>query len=284
VGPALAERPRLDHGAPLAVLLAEHEPEVAELARRYLTRAGLRVTVAASTADTMAALTQHAAGVVVLDLTMPGLDARRLRRLLAGPPAPDVPPASGPGAPCETLPASGLGAPRGTLLAGGPTPAVYLLGGSMRPRDVRVSAEYCLRRPFSPRMLLSRVLSVAPATPPARTGTARTGTARASAPDPLPAPRRPQTIGSLTLDPATRRARTADREIPLTPAEFALLSALAADAGRVLTRDRLQAAMARPGSGRAVDVHIAQLRAKLAASAAIRTVRGVGYMFVPEGG
>ena len=73
-----------------------------------------------------------------------------------------------------------------------------------------------------------------------------------------------------TVAALTRRARTAHREIPLTPAEFALLSALAAHAGRVLTRDRLQAAMGpayRPGSGRAVDVHIAQLRAKLATSA-----------------
>ncbi len=53
----------------------------------------------------------------------------------------------------------------------------------------------------------------------------------------------------------------------------------------MLTRDRLQSAMARPGSGRAVDVHIAQLRAKLAASAAIRTVRGVGYILdEPRGG
>ena len=44
----------------------------------------------------------------------------------------------------------------------------------------------------------------------------------------------------------------------------------------------------RPGSGRAVDVHVAQLRAKLAASAvtaAIRTVRGVGYILDdPVGG
>ncbi len=178
MGPALAERPRLDPGAPLAVLLAEHEPEVAELARRYLTRAGLRVTVAASADDTMAALTQHAAGVVVLDLTMPGLDARRLRRLLAGPPARDVPPASGLGAPC------------GTLLADGPTSAVYLLGGSMRPRDVRVSAEYCLRRPFSPRMLVSRVLSVAPAMPPP--APAQPAPARPAPAQPAPAPRTPR--------------------------------------------------------------------------------------------
>ena len=38
--------------------------------------------------------------------------------------------------------------------------------------------------------------------------------------------------------------------------------------------------MGRPSSARAVDVHIAQLRAKLGAelSAVIRTVRGVGYI------
>ncbi len=82
----------------------------------------------------------------------------------------------------------------------------------------------------------------------------------------------------LALDPVTRRVRTGGRDITLTPAEFALLSALAAHAGRVLTRDQLQAAMRRPSSGRAVDVHVAQLRAKLPGPGPIRTVRGVGYI------
>jgi len=235
---------------PRAVLLAEHEPEVAELARRYLVRAGLRVTVAARTEEAMAALAAGAAGVAVLDLTMPGLDARRVRRLLAEPPAPALP---------------GLVPPAPAPLA--PRPAVYLLGASMRPCDLRVSADHCLRRPFSPRMLVSRVMSAA-------------GRPTAGAP---PAPPAPSAIGNLTLDPATRGARTTDRDIALTPAEFVLLSALAAHPGRVLSRSRLQAAMGpadRPGSARAVDVHIAQLRAKLGAElgAVIRTVRGVGYI------
>jgi DNA-binding response OmpR family regulator len=69
--------------------------------------------------------------------------------------------------------------------------------------------------------------------------------------------------------------------VPLTPAESALLSALVARAGRVLTRDQLRAVLSSPGrasSVRAVDVHIAQLRAKLPVPGAIRTVRGVGYI------
>jgi DNA-binding response OmpR family regulator len=280
-GPNGAHGVRNAPGVPLAVLLAEHEPEVAELARRYLARAGLRVIVAASADDTIAALTRRPAGVAVLDLTMPGLDACHLRRLLAEPHARAVPAAEP------------------------PTPAVYLLGASMRPRDLRLSADQCLRRPFSPRMLVSRVVSAAvpapgitpaitrtpgsPAAPPGRPAdllTYRPAEQPADRPTYRPEERpadRP-IVRNLTLDPATRRARTAHREISLTPAEFALLSALAEHAGRVLTRDRLQAAMGpayRPGSGRVVDVHIAQLRAKLATSAvaaAIRTVRGVGYI------
>ena len=94
----------------------------------------------------MAALIARPAGVAVLDLTMPGLDARRLRRLVAEPPAPTSAPTPAP-TPAPTL---------------APTLAVYLIGASMRPRDLRVSADQCLRRPFSPRMLVSRVLSARP--------------------------------------------------------------------------------------------------------------------------
>lgn len=212
----------------LAVLLAEHDPEVAELARRYLTRAGVRVTVTTEADETTAALAARAARVAVLDLTMPGLDPRRLRRLLTPP---------------RRL------QPRQPRL-----PALFLLSAAMRPRDLRVAAESCLWRPFSPRLLVSRVLAVAPRPAPA-------GHIRPAVPGPA-------------------------RGVALTPAELALLTALAEHPGRVLTRDRLQDVLtrlprsdgARPAVGRAVDVHVSQLRAKLPDPALIRTVRGVGYV------
>jgi two-component system OmpR family response regulator len=236
------------HAGP-AVLLAEHEPEVAELGRRYLSRAGAGVTVTTGAEATIAALTARTAAVAVLDLTMPGLDPRHLRRLLAAPHA-----------------------------AAARLPALFLLSAGMHPRDLRVAAESCLRRPFSPRLLVARVLAIVP--PPA--------SAAAIAPDEATG----RTIGGLTLDPATRRARpaTVDTEdtddaggIAFTPAEFALLTALADHPGRVLTRDRLQAIVAqsatgRPVAGRAIDVHVSQVRAKLPDPALIRTVRGVGYV------
>jgi DNA-binding response OmpR family regulator len=267
------------------VLLAEHEPEVAELARRYLARAGLTVTVATKAEDTIAALGEHSAAAAVLDLTMPGLDARRIRRLLR-PRAPHRRPAA----------AAQPGTRRDTAPGVSPTVPVYLLGSGMRPRDVRVSADVCLYRPFSPRLLVARVLAaVTPAsraTPFAQGAPSAQGTlfTHAAPLDPSApedhinpsAPGGPMLRTDTSPTPATSPSWSAlTPAVPLTPAESALLSALVARAGRVLTRDQLRAVLSSPGrpsSVRAVDVHIAQLRAKLPAPGAIRTVRGVGYI------
>jgi DNA-binding response OmpR family regulator len=250
-----AGRPR----PPATVLLAEHEPEVAELARRYLARAGLQVDVTTSPDETTAALAEHRAAVAVLDLTMPGLDARRVRRLLAAPPAPPGPlnPATPVAPPAALAPA-----PRSRAPHTGPGPAVFLIGPGMRPHDLRVSADACLTRPFSPRTLVARVLAVRPR--PAPGAGAGAGPGRA--------------VGPLTLDPGGRRVWSGDQEATLTPTEFTLLAALAGHPGRVLSRARLLAALGREPSGRAIDVYVAQLRAKLPGPAAIRTIRGVGYV------
>jgi DNA-binding response OmpR family regulator len=76
-----------------------------------------------------------------------------------------------------------------------------------------------------------------------------------------------------------------DGTLRLTPAESAILAALLAQPGRVLSRRQLLAAAGRQAAGdRAADVYIAQLRAKLGAAgetAAIRTVRGAGYVADP---
>ena len=68
--------------------------------------------------------------------------------------------------------------------------------------------------------------------------------------------------------------------MPLTTTEFDLLAHLMARPGRVYTRaELLSAVWGYPADDptRTVDVHIAQLRAKLGDASPIRTVRGVGY-------
>jgi DNA-binding response OmpR family regulator len=69
-------------------------------------------------------------------------------------------------------------------------------------------------------------------------------------------------------------------EVVLTATEFDLLAYLMQHPGRVITRDQLLEQVwgyAAVVGTRTVDVHVAQVRAKLGDASPIRTVRGVGY-------
>jgi DNA-binding response OmpR family regulator len=207
-----------------SVLVADHEPEVAEMARRYLERAGMRVLVTGNPAKTVRALAGQAADLFVIDLTMPGLEVRAIRQVLAA-----------------------------------RMPVVFLLDRSdHRPHGLNSppAARRWIIRPFSPRALVVAVAELLHS----------------------PARQRPQ-------GGRGRREIIVDgRGVSLTRTEFALATALAEQPGRVLSRQRLLAALEgergkRPSS-RAVDVYIAQLRAKLGTDA-IRTIHGVGYVLDP---
>jgi DNA-binding response OmpR family regulator len=68
--------------------------------------------------------------------------------------------------------------------------------------------------------------------------------------------------------------------VELTATEFDVLAYLLAHPAQVFSREQLLSAVwgvADYSGSRTVDVHIAQLRAKLGEPDPIRTVRGVGY-------
>jgi DNA-binding response OmpR family regulator len=85
--------------------------------------------------------------------------------------------------------------------------------------------------------------------------------------------------GPIALDPATRAVTLRGRPVELSGREFALLQALIARPGAVLSRAQLEERLygwdEEVGSN-AVEVHIHNLRRKLGADT-IRNVRGVGY-------
>jgi two-component system alkaline phosphatase synthesis response regulator PhoP len=86
--------------------------------------------------------------------------------------------------------------------------------------------------------------------------------------------------GSLRIDPSTFRVHYQEREVRMTRKEFALLSELARNQGRVLTRETLLDrvwGMNYFGDSRTLDVHIRRLRQKLGDPALIETVTGIGY-------
>ena len=88
------------------------------------------------------------------------------------------------------------------------------------------------------------------------------------------------TMGDVVLDRSSRRVTVSGEAVDLTATEFDLLEYLMAHPSRVFSREQLLSEVwgyAAMVGTRTVDVHVAQVRAKLADASPIRTVRGVGY-------
>lgn len=157
---------------------------------------------------------------------------------------------------------SGPGLYDQVAVAVAPAPVVCVTAAGV---DTPVGAAHHVVRPFSPRQLVAAVAEVL-----------RDGDEDGAAEEPPGVLR----AGAVTLDRRTRTAVVAGRSAVLTAAEFDLLEFLLRNPGRVYSREQLLAG-AWDVSGtvgvRTVDVHVAQLRAKLGETSPIRTVRGVGY-------
>jgi DNA-binding response OmpR family regulator len=86
--------------------------------------------------------------------------------------------------------------------------------------------------------------------------------------------------GPLTVDLRTRRVSVSGQEVALTRKEFDVLEGLAADPGRVVSRQEiLERAWDAHwyGPSKVLDVHIAELRKKLGVPGLIETVYGRGF-------
>ena len=230
------------------IYVVDDDPGIRELVAEYLTAQGYAVETAEDAAALDGLLEAQRPDLLVLDWMMPGEDGLSVaRRLRAQPGFP----------PIIMLSAKGEDIDR-------------IIG-------LEVGADDYLPKPFNPRELLARIRAVL-RRQSAGAETAPAETARTVRFGPF----------SVNLD-----ARTLSRdgvEVTLTGGEYELLEIFVTHANRALSRDWLMDQLRgfeRDPFDRSIDVRVNRLRKKIeddpANPAYIRTQRGQGYLFVPQG-
>lgn len=239
------------------IAIADDETDLREAVAEYLEGHAFRVLTAADAAAFRALADAQPIDLAILDIAMPGEDglslARWFRRTHGG----------------------------GIIFASASGTAMDRIVG------LEIGADDYLAKPYDLRELLARVRSVL-----RRMDRGAAPVAAAAAPAAL-APAAVIGFGPWRLDNAQRRVTGADGGVlALSPAEFDLLEVLAARPNRILTRAQLAEFCGAETEGaegeRRIDVRIARLRRKIEpdddSPKLIRTVRGEGYVFSPDGG
>ncbi len=235
-------------GSPEAhILVVDDDPQIRFLVSRLLRANGYRVSAAANGPEMTESLQGAPVDLVVLDVMLPGASGfdlcRELRRSSA--------------VPVIMLTARGEENDR---IAG-----------------LDLGADDYLAKPFSPGELVARINALI--------RRARRVVSQAGA-----APVRIYAFAGWSLDIVRRELIDPQGTIvDLSTGEFDMLRAFVEAPGKVLTREALlDIAKNRVATGfdRVVDVQISRLRKKIEADAGsdamIKTVRGTGYMFLPQ--
>jgi len=231
------------------ILVCDDEQDVREMVQEYLSKRGYDVSAAAHADELRTVLNEKDVDLIILDINMPGEDGLAVLRSLR----PDNM------VPVVMLTAAGDVVDRIIGLEMG---ADDYLGKPVDLRELEARVKAVLRR---------KGLPEAPVDAEGVTGDAR--------------------FGEYVLNiEAAKMVAEDGTELPLTAMEFSLLMAFAQNKGRVLNRDQiLEQAHDRSWDpfDRSIDIRISRLRRKIEVNPEkpriIRTVRGLGYVYDPDG-
>ena len=228
------------------IIVVEDEVAQRQLLVQYLSRQAMRVTGVADGQALRREIKRDLPSLVLLDVGLPGEDGFSLIRFLR-----------------KACPEAGV------IMVSVSSDTIDRVAG------LEAGADDYIVKPFEPRELLARVKSVL-------------RRASSAAPDDLGGAK--VAMGRKVLDLQRRLLLGTDgTEETLAPGEFDLLKLFVENPNRPLARDwLLEVTSHREAEAfdRAIDLRIARLRRKIERDSshpeAIRTVRGVGYMFVPK--
>lgn len=244
--------------APATVLVVDDEPELCELLTEYLGRHGFAVQAAADAQAARQLLASQALpALAILDVNMPGENGLSLARWLRD---------AHPGLPFLMLTTAGETVDR-------------IVG-------LELGADDYLAKPCELRELLARVRAVLRRTQLLPAPAAAAAATAAAAPE----EGRRVRFGERLLDLDQRKLFAADgAEIEITAAEYDLLLLFARHPNRPLNRDQIMEQAHNRGwdvFDRSIDLRVMRLRRKIERNPdkpeLIKTVRNVGYVFVPQ--
>jgi len=237
---------------PARILVVDDDPEIRGMVADFLGRDGYDISRCSGGVELDAAQARAPADLVVLDVTMRGEDGLSIAR---------------------------------RLRASGPKPVIIMLTALNDVIDrvvgLEVGADDYLTKPFDLRELRARV----------RAALRRTETISEALDANTSYTRQSGLIcfGKVCLDLDGRHLIDSDgKRLDLTATEFDLLAAFAQNPNRVMSRDRLldtATGCTHEPYDRAIDIRVTRVRKKIEVNPSkpqvIRTVRSVGYIYVP---
>jgi len=247
-----------DASVATSVLVVDDEPEIRSMLGEYFGRHGFTVRAAHDALAARAAIAESAPDLAILDVNMPGENGLSLARWLR-----------------DAHPSVGL--------------VMLTTAGESVDRVVglELGADDYMPKPFEMRELLARCRAVLRRL---KLSQGVLVAAAAAAAEQQASRRVP--FGACQLDLDERRLFGADgQEIDISAAEFDLLSLFARNPNRPLNRDQIMEQAHNRGwdvFDRSIDLRVMRLRRKIETNPdkpeVLKTVRNVGYVFVPAGG